>query len=998
MVAAVLAAGVAPTAYVPAADAASAVPSVRLISRRFLDGRGGNGSSSWASISEDRRYVAFSSSASNLVPEGQDTNQRADVFVFDWTTATTTKITAGSHSSSYPAISPNGRFITFVSASPDLVPGDTNNRTDVFLYDRSDGSTKRVSVNSQGDQSNGHSDSPWVSSNGDVVFMSSASNLVSSDGNNFEDIFLHRVTTGVTTRISASTSGGAPNNYSGEPRITGNGNFVTYYSTASNLVSTDSNGRSDIFVWEANSGTTSLVSMPNGGGHANGDSYTPAISEDGRYVAFASLAGNLVSGDGNSYFDVFVRDRGAGVTTRVSVTTNGTSPNSSSSGRTGISQDGRYVTYSSGASNLVPGDTNLLSDVFVHDLQEGVTTRVSMTSGGEQIAATSSGQMLSPDGQFVVFETSARLVTDDQNGETDVYVYAHLGDPPSLIDLAPSAGAAVTTSSPMLTATYKDPNPGDGGHVEFEVYRDGSLVASNAAASPETLQPGETARWQVPAGALEGGRTYTWRARSFDGVNYSPWSSAEATRTLVIGGTYPTVDEWNADEDSGRVDYQFRVDAAGLDAPGEVAGPCYLSSCSWRVESRYSDGTVHKSFGAFASGTLESGASSLSQAVSGTMSVDATEIRTIIEPGSCPGCSQARTGYDSGWIKVRNPFRRGAISLKVNLLQRDVDSGVTTYDLEVRAGGAAKVGGPCHEKICQWRIEARHADGTTSYLSSDNLPGGTWSFSRSVTGTVLAQITDLKATLDSICGVNIEYFCSDQWEAYTTGWIQVSDYVYKDQDLAAAGVGLAPVLARKPTIFCERFVFRAGSHHFRSSLTDQYLACEAAVGAAGYTIFKVLESIIDAAGPAKVADFDVEPFPLPDPTVPPVRLDWEEETGCVQDIPRESLEAARTHIEGEHGYDNADPQDPEQDSYWGEDVPWEELVWPYAMRFKARPGEKPDSCVRVIPYEAVVGYERDYLAPLWQEAFHMTTTFTVVTTKGSGWLRTAHPGVPRESQ
>jgi hypothetical protein len=180
----------------------------------------------------------------------------------------------------------------------------------------------------------------------------------------------------------------------------------------------------------------------------------------------------------------------------------------------------------------------MLSDAFVRDLQQGTTSRVSVTSAGEQVASTSSGPMLSPDGRSVVFETSARLVAKDQNSETDVYLYDRLGDPPSLIDLGPNDGAAVTTSTPTLAATYEDPNPGDDGHVEFEVYQDGNLVASNASASPATVQHGQTATWQVPEGTLQGGRTYSWRARD---VGFERFRSSDvgptATYTVLTDKT-----------------------------------------------------------------------------------------------------------------------------------------------------------------------------------------------------------------------------------------------------------------------------------------------------------------------------------------------------------------------------------------------------------------------------------------------------------------------------
>ncbi|MDQ3914359.1 MAG: LamG domain-containing protein [Actinomycetota bacterium] len=560
---------------------------------------------------------------------------------------------------------------------------------------------------------------------------------------------------------------------------------------------------------------------------------------------------------------------------------------------------------------------------------------------------------------------------------------------PFLSNLAPGDGAAVTTSTPTLSATFEDPNPLDDGRVEFEVYQDANLVASNAAGSSPVVRHGETATWQMPTGTLQGGRTYTWRARAFDGVNYSQWTSTPASRTLLIGGTYPTIGRWSADHETGRVDYSLRVNAAALNAPGDVAGPCYQIACSWRVESRYSNGTIQSNFGAFGSGTLASNTSSMNEAVSGVAWMEATEIRTIVEPGSCDGyqCNQARTRYDSGWIKVRDPYPTGSISLAVNRWQRDPETGVITYDLKVGAGGAAQVGGPCHEKACQWRVEVFDENGSRGQLSSEQLPGGTWSFSRTVAGTTSGRFTHLKATLDSICGVNLEYWCWDPWETYTTALIPVSDYVYKGQDLATAAVALAPVLTRNRSFFCTRFLLRAGTHHLRSTLTDQYIACEAAVAAAEYTIVRVLESIVDAPGPARFTDFLPESFPRPDSEVPPVRQDWETETECVQNIPAWSVEAIAWKIEERHGYEST-----ARASRWSEDAPWKDLVWPYAMRYKAIQGSRADRCERVIDYRWVVGYE--YVSG--EE--RLTTIYTVVTDKYTGNLVTAHPGRPGEDQ
>ncbi len=568
---------------------------------------------------------------------------------------------------------------------------------------------------------------------------------------------------------------------------------------------------------------------------------------------------------------------------------------------------------------------------------------------------------------------------------------------PFLSNLAPGDGAAVTTSTPTLSATFEDPNPLDDGRVEFEVYQDANLVASNAAGSSPVVRHGETATWQVPTGTLQGGRTYTWRARAFDGVNYSQWTSTPASRTLLIGGTYPTIDRWSANHETGRVDYSLRVNAAALNAPGDVAGPCYQIACSWRVESRYSNGTVQSNFGAFGSGTLASNTSSMNEAVSGVAWMEATEIRTIVEPGSCDGyqCNQVRTRYDSGWIKVRDPYPTGSISLAVNRWQRDPDTGVVTYDLKVGAGGAAQVGGPCHEKGCQWRIEVRHEDGATSHLSSENLPGGTWSFNRAVTGTVPARITHLKATLDSICGVNLEYWCWDAWETYTTGWKFVGDHMVDGQDLVPYEAALAAALALRPSTFCDVLLAAGGllPSLDGDTLPDAYERCVEAVGIYGPAIRKVLWFIAGGAG-AKVAydllvDEHVGDAPVPTPeeetTPPPLpEPQWEQETGCVQAVE----------------VDDADPDvlaDIERKHRWGAGLGKSEFYrgvsWRWLAKFSSGTRATPDplgpewKCRRTVNFWKEIGVAR--VPP----PAHATAKYTVVTARYTGDLLNIFPGV-----
>ncbi len=290
------------------------------VSVGFSGGTQGNGGSFDAAISADGRFVAFGSSATNLVVN--DSNARQDIFVHDRTTGQTSRVsvgfsggTQGNGSSFRPAISADGRFVAFESDATNLVPGDSNARRDVFVHDRTTGETSRVSVGfSGGVQGNNHSSRPAISADGRfVAFESSATNLVPNDSNARLDIFVHDRTTGQTSRVSVGFSGGVQGNgNSFNPAISADGRFVAFGSSATNLVPNDSNASSDIFVHDRETGQTRRVSVSSGGVQGNGgSSLRPALSADGQFVAFDSSATNLVPGDSNARLDIFVRDRGA---------------------------------------------------------------------------------------------------------------------------------------------------------------------------------------------------------------------------------------------------------------------------------------------------------------------------------------------------------------------------------------------------------------------------------------------------------------------------------------------------------------------------------------------------------------------------------------------------------------------------------------------------------------------------------------------------------------
>ena len=289
--------------------------------------------------------------------------------------------------------------MAFYSSASNLVDGDANGVNDVFVRDRQDRTTVRVSLASGGASPNGGSSSPSISADGRfVAFLSDASNLVADDLNRLRDVFVVDRQTGTTTRASVDSAGAEANLDSFTPVLSADGRFVVFTSFAFNLVTDDINEGSDVFVRDLQGQTTTRVSVYEGGYEAEGDSLRPAISADGRIVAFDSDAWNLAWGDTNDDFDVFVHDRETGVTTRVSVDDSGTQADGASL-RAALSADGRYVAFYTEASNLVPGDTNGASDVLIYDRQSGAEKRVSVADGGVESNGDSLRPALSADGR-----------------------------------------------------------------------------------------------------------------------------------------------------------------------------------------------------------------------------------------------------------------------------------------------------------------------------------------------------------------------------------------------------------------------------------------------------------------------------------------------------------------------------------------------------------------------------------------------------------------------
>lgn len=394
-----------------------------------LDGSAAYGRSHAQDVSRDGRYVVFYSTADDLV--AGDSNGTHDVFLRDrslrWTERISVSSTGrqGNGISAYSAaVSADGRYVAFTSDASNLVPGDTNGVTDVFLRDRAGGTTTRVSVASDGSQGSNGSQLDDISADGSQVLFSSGAKLSDRDTNGFYDAYVHDRTSRTTSRVSVGMDGQQGNGDSGGGALSPDGRYIVFGSGASNLVSGDTNGQGDTFLRDRVLRTTRLVSVSSTGRQANSYSSASGVSADGRYVLFESGASNLVRGDTNGYADVFLRDRQAGTTKRVSVGNTGAQGNEDSYGAT-MSDNGRYVAFESTASNLVANDRNGLGpDVFVRDLVAPTTTIQSVDSAGRQSGVENTTPHLSADGTTVAFtSTSAHFDPKDTNTREDVFVH-----------------------------------------------------------------------------------------------------------------------------------------------------------------------------------------------------------------------------------------------------------------------------------------------------------------------------------------------------------------------------------------------------------------------------------------------------------------------------------------------------------------------------------------------------------------------------------------------
>ncbi len=376
------------------------------------------------------RYVAFTSGG-NIAPDA--TPGRADVFVKDMQTGTVQRIStaadggAANQQSLNPLFSADGHLVVFESRATNMIANDPSTRYGIFARDLQTGVLQRVSTTSADGAINDDSYNAAVSADGRyVVFETGASNMIPGDTNFTVDIFRKDLQTRAIQRVSEDALGVNPFALTASTRadISADGRYVVFQCTGQLLLE-DSNGTTDIYLKDMQTGALSRVSMNAAGGEAHGASTRAVITDDNRYVLFESAATDLVSGDTNGRIDLFLKDLQTGAIARVSTDSNGNQANGDS-GSAAISADGRYIVFQSSADNLADDAGALLDSIYAKDLSSGAVIRVSVGPGGEVPQNSSFGASFSGDGHYIVFTShAANLVSGDTNSAVDVFRVAN---------------------------------------------------------------------------------------------------------------------------------------------------------------------------------------------------------------------------------------------------------------------------------------------------------------------------------------------------------------------------------------------------------------------------------------------------------------------------------------------------------------------------------------------------------------------------------------------
>ncbi len=442
------------------------------------DGSQPNGLSLYSAVSPDGRYVAFSTAATNIVvPDENGTVY--DIIVRDLETDQSilaSKSTEGEQAngeSSVPCLSEDAAYVAFQSDATNLVAGDANDASDIFRHRLSDGTTELVSVNDLGEQGNGASELPSISYDGSrIVFLSEATNLDVSYGatpDNVKQVYLRDLAAGTTILVSKDSNGNAANLDCSFAAISGDGQWVALATLAKLLPARDRNTVSDIYLYGVESGERILVSRRSDTYAANGNSYHPALSYDGSVVAFDSSATNLAGAPfATTRRRVYAFFREDLSIRHVSRSTAGDDANDPAD-LPSVSGDGRYVCFSTAATNLVPGDTGGLSHVYMHELETAKTALASISNGGERANGDSASIYfaLSRDASVLGLRSKASNLVPGAIGTTyRIYVRRSPGDfdPPELtcpdpivVECTGPDGAEVTFD--VSAADACDPDP-----------------------------------------------------------------------------------------------------------------------------------------------------------------------------------------------------------------------------------------------------------------------------------------------------------------------------------------------------------------------------------------------------------------------------------------------------------------------------------------------------------------------------------------------------------
>ncbi|KAB8189811.1 S8 family serine peptidase [Nonomuraea phyllanthi] len=461
------------------------------------DGRQGNHEAWWPELSGDGSVVVFASPASNL--DGEDTNGELDIFATDLRTRATRRVSVpsgGGLADSFsvsPTVSRDGRLVGFGSGATNLVPDDTNGQTDAFVHDRQTGTTELLSVSSEGVRADGLSGAPRFGADGRyAVFDSDATTLVPGDTNGRTDIFLRDRQTGTTERVSVAQDGSQAAGSSREPTISADGRYIAFRSDAANLVPGDDNGVIDTFVRDRETGTVRRITGPEPDTETTG----PVISADGTAIAFSN---------GPGLGQLYVQDLATGRSTLVSATTDG-GPTKGMPFAPSLSADGRLVAFYSDGDDLVEGDANRRDDVFVRDVAAGTTERISAAPDGVEGDGRADLPSISEDGRYVAFEsTSANLVEGDTNRRSDVFVHDRVTGPEALFALSDLEVTPSVSRSGRVQVSARVTDVGElAGSYEAVLRVNGQVEGSESV----ELRPGRDAKVRFGLRHREPG-TYT---------------------------------------------------------------------------------------------------------------------------------------------------------------------------------------------------------------------------------------------------------------------------------------------------------------------------------------------------------------------------------------------------------------------------------------------------------------------------------------------------------